>query len=44
MRAKAKKHEASPAKGAQAEHALGWLACPLLNREVGALAGLDTTG
>ena len=37
MRAKARRHEASPAKGAQAEHALGWLACPLLNRHVDAL-------
>eukprot|EP00740_Mantoniella_antarctica_P005847 CAMPEP_0181363154 /NCGR_PEP_ID=MMETSP1106-20121128/8527_1 /TAXON_ID=81844 /ORGANISM="Mantoniella antarctica, Strain SL-175" /LENGTH=421 /DNA_ID=CAMNT_0023477433 /DNA_START=94 /DNA_END=1356 /DNA_ORIENTATION=+ len=37
LRAKARKHEESPAKGAQAEHALGWLACPLLTRHVDAL-------
>ena len=34
MRAKARMRQASPARGAQAEHALGWLACPLLNRHV----------
>ena len=33
-RSKAKAALASPSGGAQAEHALGWLACPLLDREV----------
>ena len=43
-RSKAKAALASPSGGAQAEHALGWLACPLLDREVDKLerrGGID---
>jgi len=42
--AKAKAALASPSGGARAEHALGWLACPLLDREVDKLerrGGID---
>ena len=44
LRSKAKAALASPSGGAQAEHALGWLACPLLDREVDKLerrGGID---